>query len=63
MLVSVIKSPCSRVNFLISWVTDQAVSFVLPIKDLGYTICFFTSDFNNGNPYWVGQNCLNKTAF
>lgn len=48
VLVAVIKSPCSRVNFLISWVTDQSVSFVIPIKDLGYTICFFTSDFNDG---------------
>ncbi len=63
VLVSVIKSPLSRVNFLISWVTDQSVSFVIPIKDLGYTICFFTSDFNNGNPYYVKSNCMNKTAF
>lgn len=62
ILASVIKSPCSRVNFLISWVTDQSVSFVIPIKDLGYTICFFTSDFNNGNPYEVKKSCLDKTA-
>lgn len=49
-------------NFLISWVTDQAVSFVIPIKDLGYTICFFTSDFNHGNPYEVSKHCMDKTA-
>jgi hypothetical protein len=35
----------------------------LPIKDLGYTFCFFTSDFNNGNPIQVRRNCLDKTAF
>lgn len=62
MLVAVFKSPCSRVNFLISWVTDQAVSFVIPIKDFGYTICFFTSDFNHGNAENVKNNCINKTA-
>lgn len=61
--MDVIKSPCSRVSFLISWVTDQAVSFVIPIKDFGYTICFFTSDFNNGNPLHVKKNCMDKTAF
>ena len=35
-------------SFLISWVTDQSVSFVVPIKDLSYTLCFYTSDFTNG---------------
>jgi hypothetical protein len=63
VLVDMLKSPCSRVSFVISWVTDQSVSFVIPIKDLGYTICFFTSDFNNGNPLEVKEKCMNKTAF
>jgi hypothetical protein len=58
-----LKSPCSKVSFLISWITDQAVSFVIPIKDLGYTICFFTSNFNHGSPIQVKEQCMNKTAF
>jgi len=27
------------------WATDQLASFVLPLKDLEYTICFYTTYF------------------
>lgn len=48
-------------TFLISWLTDQTVSFVIPIKDMMYTICFYTSDFSNNN-YSGPENCLDKTS-
>ena len=32
-------------SFLLSYASDQAVSFVIPIKDFAYTLCFYTSDF------------------
>ncbi len=32
-------------SFLISYVSDQAVSFVIPIKDFAYTLCYYTSNF------------------
>ena len=50
VLKEVIMSPCGRMSFLISWVTDQSVSFVIPIKDMGYSICFYTADFSKGDP-------------
>jgi hypothetical protein len=33
-------------TFIIAWSTDQMVSFVGPLKDLSYTLCYYTSDFS-----------------
>jgi hypothetical protein len=33
-------------TFLLSYASDQLVSFVVPIKDFAYTLCFYTSDFS-----------------
>ena len=62
VIKEVILSPCGRMSFLISWLTDQTVSFVIPIKDLGYTICFYTSDFSQGSTTDVENNCLDKRS-
>ena len=48
VIKQVAMSPLGNMSFLMSWVTDQTVSFVIPIKDMGYTICFYTSDFSEG---------------
>lgn len=34
-------------EFPISWATDQIVSFVGPLRDTEYTICFYYKDFYN----------------
>ena len=49
VIKQVAMSPLGKMSFLMSWVTDQTVSFVIPIKDMGYTICFYTSDFSEGS--------------
>ncbi|KRX09505.1 hypothetical protein PPERSA_12248 [Pseudocohnilembus persalinus] len=41
-------------EFRISWATDQSVSFVGPLKDLEFSLCFYSSDFAN-----VDQNGTN----
>jgi len=40
-----ILSPFVQMGFVLSFATDQAVSFVTSIKDFAYTICFYGSDF------------------
>ena len=39
--------PFSKVSFKIAWSTDQLASFVGPLKDLEYTICYYSGDFVN----------------
>jgi hypothetical protein len=34
-----------KMEFRIAWATDQLVSFVGPLKDLSYTLCYYGSDF------------------
>ncbi len=51
----VIKSPILPMSFLIAYATDQACSFVVPIKDMAYSICYYTSDLT---PERV-KDCLN----
>lgn len=46
-----------QVTFLITWASDQAVSFVIPIKDFAYTICFYTSDVSLNSV----KNCLSSS--
>lgn len=43
-------------TFILSYATDQAVSFVVPIKDFAYTVCFYTSDFTVDDV----KSCLNS---
>ena len=44
---------------MITWASDQAVSFVIPIKDFAYTICYYTSDVSIDSV----QECLNGKDF
>ncbi len=44
-------------TFLITWASDQAVSFVIPIKDFAYTICFYTSNVSLQSV----QSCLSSS--
>lgn len=46
ILKKIFKSPCVKMSFLLSFATDQAVSFVTSIKDFAYTVCFYGSDFS-----------------
>lgn len=40
-------SPLRGVNFPIAWMTDQFVSLIIPLKDITYTICYYTKlDFS-----------------
>ena len=52
LIFEAILSPCKGVSFPIVWMTDQAVSMAVPLKDFSYAICYFTEiDFNkNDNP-------------
>lgn len=34
-------------TFLLTYASDQLVSFVVPIKDVAYTICYYTSDLSD----------------
>jgi hypothetical protein len=45
LLKKMILSPFVRMSFVLSYATDQAVSFITPIKDFAYTVCFYGSDF------------------
>ena len=51
-------SPFVRMSFVLSFATDQAVSFVIPIKDFAYTMCFYGSDFTVEDV----KNCLNVSS-
>lgn len=48
-----------RITFLLSYATDQLVSFVVPIKDFAYTLCFYTSDFTVDDV----KSCLKSDSF
>ena len=52
MLVS-----CFFVDFTLSWATDQVVSFVIPLRDLEYTICYYVNRSFLDNDALV---CLNQ---
>lgn len=49
-----------QMEFRIAFTTDQLVSFVGPLRDLEYTVCYYTSDFNN--PHDVAK-CKQLTFF
>jgi len=42
LMIDSILSPFQGVTFPITWLTDQAVSMAVPLKDLEYTICYYT---------------------
>jgi hypothetical protein len=46
-------------SFLLSYASDQLVSFVVPIKDFAYTVCFYTSDFTVDGV----KSCLKSDSF
>lgn len=52
-------SPVVRITFLLSYGTDQLVSFIVPIKDFAYTLCFYTSDFTVNDV----KSCLKSDSF
>lgn len=40
-------SPIIGVDFTIVWMTDQWISMATPLRDLAYTVCYYTRlDFN-----------------
>jgi hypothetical protein len=49
-------------SFLISYASDQAVSFVIPIKDFAYTICYYTSQLDSLGMEDTKQ-CLSSNSF
>lgn len=51
-------SPCVKMSFVLSFATDQAVSFVTSIKDFAYSACFYGSDFSVHEV----KNCLNSVS-
>ena len=57
LLMKIFFSPIIKVTFLITWASDQAVSFVIPIKDFAYTICFYTSNLSIDSV----KNCLSSS--
>lgn len=51
LMIDSALSPFRGVTFPVTWMTDQAVSMAVPLKDLEYTICYYTqldytSDYN-----------------
>ncbi len=59
ILKKILLSPFVKMSFLLSFATDQAVSFVTSIKDFAYTVCFYGSDFSVEEV----KNCLRAGSF
>lgn len=50
LFIDSVLSPFRGVTFPVTWMTDQAVSMAVPLKDLEYTICYYTElDFKSSN--------------
>lgn len=49
LLKNIFLNPFDKVTFRIAWSTDQIVSFVGPLKDLEYTICFYFGNIFDQN--------------
>lgn len=47
LLRDIVFKPTQPLSFKIAWSTDQLASFVGPLKDLEYTICFYSGNFFN----------------
>mmetsp|Transcript_37702 Transcript_37702/g.33721 ORF Transcript_37702/g.33721 Transcript_37702/m.33721 type:complete len:85 (+) Transcript_37702:950-1204(+) len=39
----ILMSPFKTPEFRVIWATDQLASFVVPLKDFEYTVCFYAS--------------------
>ncbi len=59
LLKNIFLSPFVKMSFVLSFATDQGVSFVTSIKDFAYTVCFYGSDFSVGEV----SNCLKYSSF
>jgi hypothetical protein len=55
LLKKIIMSPIIKITFVITWASDQAVSFVIPFKDCAYTVCLYTSIMDLQS----AKDCLN----
>lgn len=53
-----ILSPIAKMGFVLSFATDQAVSFITPIKDFAYTVCFYGGSFTVNDV----KNCLSSNS-
>lgn len=60
LLRDIFFKPFEKIAFRIAWSTDQLVSFVLPLKDLEYTICFYSGNFFNNDHV---SYCQSKKRF
>ena len=50
LFVRTVLSPFRGMTFAIFMMTDQLVSMALPLKDLSYTVCFYTQlDFSSNS--------------
>jgi len=49
ILINILTSPVIPMTFIIAWTTDQTVSFVGPLKDLAFTVCYYTSHYSNNS--------------
>lgn len=52
-----------HVDFCINWATDQMVSFVTPLKDLEYTLCFFIESGLKVDENEIKAVCSQKTIY
>lgn len=59
LVKNIALSPIVKMSFLLSFASDQLVSFVVPIKDFAYTLCFYTSDFTVNDV----KSCLKSDSF
>jgi hypothetical protein len=59
ILKQILMSPFIRVTFVVSFATDQSVSFITSLKDLAYTLCFYGSDFTVNDV----KDCLRHRTF
>ena len=58
LIKQILLSPVVRISFILTFATDHAVSFVTPIKDFAYTVCFYGSDFTVSDV----KDCLNVST-
>ncbi len=58
LLKSILLSPFVKMGFVLSFATDQSVSFITSIKDFAYSICFYGSNFTVAEV----SNCLKPSS-
>lgn len=62
LLKQILLTPIVKMGFVLSYASDQAVSFVIPIKDFAYTVCYYTSYWtdNPDDPTADVRDCLSN---